>query len=119
MAKRTTKDYWVKQELVYREYERCLDIDLAMTLVGLSEEEQTLVLNDKELEARILILDAGNKAGMLIQLRELSTSAYNEGVRLAALKELGKTYYPKRFRDDGQSMRKQRTIQYEVVEPKP
>lgn len=118
MAKRN-KDYWVKQELVYQEYDRCLDIDLAMTLVGLSEEEQTLILNDKELEARILILDAGNKANMLVQLRELSTSAYNEGVRLAALKELGKTYYPKRFRDDGQSIRKQRTIQYEVVEPTP
>ena len=118
MAKRPNEGYWIKQELVYREYERCLDLDLAMTLVSLSEDEQTLILNDKELEARILILDASNKADMLIQLRQLSTSAYNEGVRLAALKELGKTYYPKRFRDDGQSVRKQRTIQYEVVEPK-
>ena len=119
MAKTRNKDYWVKQELVYREYEKCLDIDLAMTLVGLSNEEQDLILNDKELEARILILDASNKADMLIQLRELSKSAYNEGVRLAALKELGKTYYPKRFKDEGQSTRKQRTIQYEVVEPTP
>jgi hypothetical protein len=75
------------------------------------------MINDKELEARIVMLDARNRENMVVQLRDLGSSAESEGVRLAALRELGRTYYPKRFKDAEASSRAQRTIRYEIVEP--
>lgn len=92
--------HFEKLELVYREYERSLDLDIAVTIVPLSNEEREALLRDDELLARIAVLDAKNKTEIVDQLRELSRSAESEGVQLAALKELGKTYYPKRFKDN-------------------
>lgn len=108
--------YYEKLEQVFRFYERSLDLDLALTVVPLSDAERVRLLEDEELEARIFVLDAQNRTEMVEQLRALGKTAMSEGVRLAALKELGKTYYPKRFKDIEPVSEKQRVIRYEVVE---
>lgn len=114
-AKKETQ-YYEKLELVYRSYERSLDLEIALIAVPLSDAERERLISDEELEARILVLDAKNREDMVVDLRNLGTGASSEGVRLAALKELGKTYYPKRFRDVEVVERVQRVIRYEIVE---
>lgn len=109
--------YYEKLELVYRAYEKSLDLDIAMTLVPLSDVERARLLEDEELEARLQVLDAKNREDMMIDLRALGRGAMSEGVRFSALKELGRTYYPKRFRDVEAGDKPKRTIRYEVVEP--
>lgn len=115
-AKQETQ-YYEKLELVYRSYERSLDLEIALITVPLNDAERERLLNDEELEARIMVLDARNREDMVTSLRDLSTGALSEGVRLAALKEFGRTYYPKRFRDVDVPVNTQRTIRYEIVEP--
>lgn len=117
MSKSKESDYWVKQELVFREYERSLDLELAMTIVPLSDEQRKRMESDEELIARIAVLDANNQADMIEQLRDLARGAESEGIRFAALKELGRTYYPKRFSNVDESAGTPRTIRYEVIEP--
>lgn len=112
-----SNDYWVKQELVFREYERSLDLELALAIVPMTDDDRARMEVDEELAARIFVLDCKNKAEMVEQLRDLAKNAYSEGVRLSALRELGKTYYPKRFRDEVFGSRMERTIRYQVVEP--
>ena len=108
--------YYEKQELVFLEYERSLDLEIALTIVPLTEQEKEQLLNDEELAARIIVLDAKNKEELIINLRDLGRSASSEGVRLAAIKELGRTYYPKRFKDDNIVLPLvARTIKYEEV----
>lgn len=109
--------YYEKLECVFRAYESSLDLDIAMTVVPLSAVEREELLQDKELEARITVLDAKNKGDMVEHLRKLSTSASSEGVQLAALKELGRTYYPKRFKDAEANQGMPRQIRYMIVEP--
>lgn len=115
-AKQETQ-YYEKLELVYRSYERSLDLEIALITVPLNDTERERLLNDEELEARIMVLDARNREDMVSDLRNLSTGALSEGVRLAALKEFGRTYYPKRFRDVDIPVNTQRVIRYEIVEP--
>ena len=91
--------YAEKLELVYREYERSLDLDVAFAIVPLSAVERTRLGADEELAARIAVYDAKYKCEMVESLRRLSTNAESDGIRLSALKELGKTFYPKRFKD--------------------
>jgi len=104
--------YFEKLELVYREYERSLDLDLAVIIVPLSKEEREALLHDEELLARIAVYDAKYKTEMVEALRDLSTSSESDGIKLSALKELGKTYYPKRFKDN---IAVDMTMTYKVV----
>lgn len=110
--------YYDKLELVYQNYERSLDLDIALTLVPLTDAERIRLSEDPDLRARINILDAKVKEDLLTDLRTLSKEATNDGVRLTALKELGKTLYPKRFKDNVVLPSEQpRAIRYELVEP--
>jgi hypothetical protein len=103
--------YAEKLELVYREYERSLDLEVAFAIVPLSEEEKSRLTRDEELAARIAVYDAKYKTEMVESLRHLSMNAESEGVKLSALKELGKTFYPKRFKDSDVSI----NIFYKVI----
>jgi hypothetical protein len=118
MSKRQADEvYAEKLELVYREYERALDIDIALTIVPLSLSERSRLLQDEELAARIAVLDAKNRSEMVEMLRRLGRSSESDGIKLAALRELGKTYYPKRFKDAGEAGGAMpRTIRYVLVE---
>lgn len=108
--------YYEKLELIYRAYERSLDLDVAFAIVPLSDEERQALLIDPELEARIVVLDAKVKEELVVGLRDLGRSAESEGVRLAAIKELGKTFYPKRFKEDSIPLKlPSLTIRYEEV----
>lgn len=115
--KREESLYLEKLELVYREYEKSLDLEIALTIIPLNDAERERLLEDEELAARITVLDARNREDMVVDLRNFSTGAMSEGVRLAALKELGRTYYPKRFKDLEIPDKIQRVIRYEIVEP--
>lgn len=112
--------YADKLELVFRAYERSLDLDIALTIVPLSDAERIRLIDDPDLGARIALCDARVREDLMTQLRGLASEAESEGVRLTALKELGKTLYPRRFKDapiDAQGGGS-RVVRYEVVEPK-
>lgn len=104
MAERT---YAEKLELVYQSYERVRDIEVALLRVQLTDAERIALANDKELEARMIVCDAMYKED-LIHRMEVLASSESEGIRLQAIKELGKMFYPKRFRE---------TLNIEVPKP--
>ena len=93
-------DYSDKLEMVFRAYERVLDLDLAFKLVTLTPEEIEALRTDPDLLARCALCDARIQEDLMLDFRALAKSAVSEGVRLAAMKELGRTLYPKRFKDE-------------------
>ena len=110
--------YSDKLEYVYREYERSLDLDIALTITPLDSNEREALANDPMLIARCTIYDAKVKHDLITGLRSLASGASNEGVRFNAIKELGRTLYPKRFKDsDSATALVGRVIRYEIVEP--
>ena len=86
-------------ELIYSAYKDCLDLDVAFTVSGIEEEDRIILEQDKVLLARTAVWDARVKQDLIIRLRTMITDAQSEAVRLQALKELGKTFYSKRFKD--------------------
>jgi hypothetical protein len=96
----TDDRYYEKLELVFQAYERSLDIEIALTLVPMSDEERERMKTDDDLNARISVCDAKARNDLMVSMRELAEGAKTEGVRFQALKELGRTLYPKRFKDD-------------------
>ena len=110
--------YADKLELVFREYEKVLDLDVAMDVVPLTEVDRIRMEDDPDLIARIAVVDAKVKEDLMKDLRFLSKEAESEGVCLSALKELGKTLYPRRFKDGPSDTGPvSRVIRYEVLEP--
>jgi hypothetical protein len=95
----SSQEYAHKLELVYRAYERSLDLDIALMVVDLSDEERETLNKDNSLLVRIAIYDAHQREDLIDRLRNLISEAESESVRLAAIKELGRTLYPKRFND--------------------
>ena len=93
--------YMRKLEQVYRAFELSLDLDIAFTVVELSSEERTRLEKDSVLNARVVLCLARERELLVRGLRDLAYGAETESTRLSALKELGKTLYPKRFKDDG------------------
>lgn len=93
-------DYSDKLEQVYQAYTRVLDLELALKLVAASDEEKAALLTDPDLAARCALCDARIQEDLMLDFRSLAKNATSEGVRFAALKELGRTVYPKRFKDD-------------------
>jgi len=111
------QEYYEKLELVYQEYERSLDLDIAFAIVPLKPAEKERLFKDPDLAARVSVCDARHRAEMVETLVALSRNAENEGVQLSALKELGKTYYPKRFKESGEvKTMMPRAIKYMLVE---
>lgn len=94
-----TTSYYEKLEAVFKEYEESLDLEIALAIIPLSDDERKMLEADSELQARILVHDARERKSLMSKLRGL-TDAENEGVRFSAVKELGKTLYPKRFRQE-------------------
>lgn len=86
-------------EAVYQAYEKSLDIDVALSLVPMSSTVRVQLLDDPDLTARMTLCDSRVKEALVTQVRSLADSAVSEVVRLQALKELGRTLYPKRFKD--------------------
>jgi hypothetical protein len=91
--------YANKLELVYRAYERSLDLEIAMLVVDLSKEERERLSKDENLRMRMAIYDAHQREDLIDRLRNLISESDSDSVKLAAIKELGKTLYPKRFND--------------------
>lgn len=91
------EQYEEKRELVYQEYARSLDLEVALAIVPLSVAEVERLQTDEELLARVAVCDARVKADLIEKLRCLAESD-NEGIRRAAIADLGEMFYPKRFR---------------------
>lgn len=110
------QSYAEKRTLVYKEYERCLDLDVSLDMVPLASGERERLEKDEELRALILVCDAKNKSDVVDELRSLRSSE-NDGVALSALKEWGRIFYAKKFRESspGDSDRPIHLI-YEIVE---
>jgi hypothetical protein len=92
--------YANKLEQVYQAFELSFDLDIAFTLVTLSKEEKESLEKDEILNARITLCIARERESLVKGLRALAYNAESESARLAAIKELGKTLYPKRFKGD-------------------
>lgn len=104
-------------ELVYRAYERSLDLDIALTVVPIDEALRNRLIDDSDLQARIMLCDARVREDLMDDLRHLSKHAESDAVRLTALKELGKTLYPRRFKDTASPLDNlPKAIRYEAVE---
>jgi hypothetical protein len=109
--------YAEKLELVYQQYTKSLDLDIALTIVPLSDTDRLRLIDDPDLAARIAVCDAQVKDDLITDLRSLSKTATSEGVRLTALKELGRTLYPRRFKDNVQQpFDNVNVVRYELVE---
>jgi hypothetical protein len=92
--------YMEKLERVFRSFEHSLDLDIAFTVVDLTDAEREQLSKDEMLLARIAVCIAHERESMIAGLRDLAYGAESEGTRLSALKELGRTVYPKRFKSD-------------------
>lgn len=112
----TSSEYAEKLENVFRAYEKTLDLDIALVVAHIAPEDYETVTSDKDLKARIDLCDANMRATLIEDTRYLSRQAKSEGVRLAAIKELGRTLYPKRFKDENaQQTVIVPTIAYEII----
>ena len=96
-------DYAELLELVFQQYEKSLDLEVALSTVPMSPDDLTRLLDDPDLKARINLCDARAKEDLMTRVRELARSAVSEGVKLQALKEIGRTLYPKRFKESASS----------------
>lgn len=95
------EDYSERLEAVYQAYKKSLDLEIALSVVPMRPETRTRLQDDPDLHARVALHDANAKEALFGQLKDLAEGAANEGVRLQALKELGRTIYPKRFKEGG------------------
>ena len=93
-------NYSDKLEQVYRAYEKVVDLDLALKLVSLTDEEKKALQTDPDLLARCTLCDSRLQEELMLDFRKLAKNAVSESVRLTAMKELGRTIYPKRFKDE-------------------
>ena len=110
--------YAEKRALVFQAYKRSLDLDVALTLVTLTEADKIQLMDDRELEAQIAIEDAKQKEEIFNQYRELAKTTTSDGVRAQMLKELGKTINPKRFADkDSGASSTPKQIAYKLIQP--
>ena len=103
-------NYSDKLELVFRAYEKVLDLDLALKLVALTDNERKMLATDPDLLARCALADAHIQEDLMRDFRNLAKNAVSEGVRLSAMKELGRTLYPKRFKDDPMTLQGNVTV---------
>lgn len=102
--------YSNKLEQVFRAYERVLDLELALKLVALTDDERKTLQADPDLIARCNVCDAKIQEDLMADFRNLAKNAVSESVKLTALKELGRTLYPKRFKDDPMTMQGNITV---------
>jgi hypothetical protein len=98
MSEPKTSAYYEKLELVFKEYERCYDLDVALDIVPMSQEQRDVMLSDTELHARIRVALAKKQAAIFEGLDDLATSSESDGVKLSALRDLGALLHPKRFK---------------------
>jgi hypothetical protein len=90
--------YADKLETVFQAYQQSFDLDIALTIVPLSDEERLSLEVDPDLLARVSLCNAQLRESLIMDLRDLSKNAVSEGVRLNAIRDLGKALYPKRFK---------------------
>ena len=102
--------YADKLEKVFQAYTRVLDLELAFKLVSLTPDEQKALATDPDLLARCTLCDAHIQEDLMLDFRALAKGAVSEGVRLSAMKELGRTVYPKRFKDDPMTLQGNITV---------
>jgi hypothetical protein len=93
--------YEEKRELVVAAYKKSYDLEVAMltVVVELTLEDRTRLLADEQLQTRVVILDAALKEELIAGVHGIATTSTQDGVKLSALKDLGRMFYKKRFSD--------------------
>ena len=86
------------KEQIIRVYAKTLDLDLAFKIVKVKDREA--LLSDEVFQSRLAYEEAKRKEKLLENLFELADNAKTDSVRLGALMEIMKTYYPERFGKD-------------------
>ena len=88
-------------ELIIEAYKKHFDLEIAFLRVGVSDTDQEAILEDETFNQRILIIDSELHEEIITELKDIAMTSDNDGVRLTALRDLGKIFYAKRFKDTG------------------
>jgi hypothetical protein len=97
---RERESYAERLELVYQYYERTLDLETALHLVPMSEDVRDRLRSDEELQALMTISRARRFEGMIAHLTNIVEDVGEKsGVRLSAIKELGRILIPEKFKE--------------------
>jgi hypothetical protein len=95
------KTYAEKCELIFQAYKKSFDLEVALVTsqVGLTPGERASLSNDVEFQARLDLADALLKETLVQNLSNIARLSAQDGVKLSANKDLGRMFYPKRFKD--------------------
>tara|TARA_Y100000310_G_C20167132_1_gene571889 strand:+ start:36 stop:377 length:342 start_codon:yes stop_codon:yes gene_type:complete len=85
-----------KAELVFKSFERCMDLDIAFAKNGISDDDRVLIEADANFDARLQLRKFEVQEELFVSLRSLVNSP-NESIQLQATVRLGEMLYPKRF----------------------
>lgn len=93
--------YAEKLELVKQAYERTLDIETAFAQIDLTADERKKLEADEELQASMSVAKAREYEKIVGGIRTIAHDPLEKsGIKLAALKELGKVMRPDKFKDN-------------------
>jgi len=90
-------------EVVYQNYTRSLNVNIAFLKANVSERDKQILLNDTLFVRRVNLYIAEMQEGLIEDLLDLKTTQ-NEGLKFQVITKLGKMLYPEKFRenaDDG------------------
>lgn len=83
--------------LVFREYDQCLDLEVALAVVNTTDEIRDQLRADPDLIAMIKVRDAREKASIYKRYKEVAETSPKPSTKLAALQKLAEAFYPERF----------------------
>jgi hypothetical protein len=110
-----TVTYDEKLEIIIQSFSKAYLLDLAISKADLTKEELERLKKDDIFNARIKNLKDERKEKLAVKLYELADIAYNEGTKLAAIKQAGKLIAPELFND---KIEVSGTIEYNIKKRK-
>ncbi len=104
-----------KEELIFDAYCKSLDLDLALSVISLSEKELDEINADEEFVSRLMRREAEEKQGLIQKLRDLANpeKTPSPSARLSAIEKLGMIVWPSKF-GKGDQADKQRGTSVEI-----
>lgn len=100
MSEQEERSRWSeKMELVFETYAKVFDLELALTLVPLSDAERDRAREDPELLSQVIVALAKEKERIITAMHGMSedTDPKSKGNRLQAIKMMGLMHFPEKF----------------------
>lgn len=86
-------------EVVYQNYTRSLNVNIAFLKANVNEKDKQLLLNDSLFVRRVNLHIAEMQEGLIEDLIDLKTTQ-NEGLKFQVITKLGKMIYPEKFKEN-------------------